>query len=178
MSEEIVNNENSANNEAQNVNPETQNEQQDQQDQNTEQTDKGSAQAQETPKTVYIKTGLQEYKQRVTPYNNDARNALAREVTAIAMNKERKLAEKQALIDEFNKAIVKIENELKAMDAEAAEKSEIAVTGKKEEEVLCDVFQSENDVIYVEKGESPDNFAAIVARTQRLPEKQDQQEEK
>ena len=175
MSEEIVNNENSANNEAQNVNPETQNEQQ---DQNTEQTDKGSAQAQEIPKIVYTKTGLQEYKQRVTLYNNDARNALAREVTAIAMNKERKLAEKQALIDEFNKAIVKIENELKAMDAEAAEKSEIAVTGKKEEEVLCDIFQSENDVIYVEKGESPDNAAAIVARSQRLPEKQENTDEK
>ena len=121
---------------------------------------------------VFVKIG-REMKQRVTSYNTDARNALAREVTEIERNKETLLAEKQALIDQFNRDMHEIEAEIKALETEAKEKSEIACTGEKRENVLCDAVQVGDEIIYVPADSVNPLEAEVIARTQRVTEQQE-----
>jgi len=179
MSEEIVNNEvqNPVTEQEQQITPTLE---------NTEQTDQkgGSAQTEEhqkeeTPKEakIYTKIGT-ESKQKVEFFSDESRNAIAREAAEVFRNREAKVAEKQAIIDKFNSDIVKLEAEIKELNEILAEKSEISCSGERRRIVNCDVFEAGDEIIYVEKGQSPENESAIVARTQRLPEKQENTEEK
>ena len=179
MSEEIENNEmqNPVNEQEQTeVNPTPSQEQEQQTSEQTE-TKGGSEQKTEEKQkeeeqkptaSKYTKIG-REMKQKVTSYNTDARNALAREVAEIARNKDAKLAEKKALIENYNAAMVRIEAEIKALEAEASAKSEIACTGEKREQVLCDAYQTETEIVYVAEGGDPEKDE-VVARTVRTPE--------
>lgn len=126
----------------------------------------------EVPEPAFVKLG-REMKQRVIGYNTDARNALAREVTEIQRNKETLLAEKQSLIDQFNRDMFEIENEIKALEAEAKEKSEVACTGEKRENVLCDAVQVGDEIIYVPADSANPLEAEVIARTQRVTEQQE-----
>lgn len=121
---------------------------------------------------AFVKLG-REMKQRVIGYNTDARNALAREVTEIQRNKETLLAEKQSLIDQFNRDMFEIEAEIKALEAEAKDKSEIACTGEKRENVLCDAVQVGDEIIYVPADSANPLEAEVIARTQRVTEQQE-----
>lgn len=121
---------------------------------------------------TFVKLG-REMKQRVIGYNTDARNALAREVTEIQRNKETLLAEKQSLIDQFNRDMFEIEAEIKALEAEAKDKSEIACTGEKRENVLCDAVQIGDEIIYVPADSVNPLEAEVIARTQRVTEQQE-----
>ena len=132
----------------------------------------GSIEVQEPEKTTFVKLG-REMKQRVIGYNTDARNALAREVTEIERNKETLLAEKQSLIDQFNRDMYEIEAEIKALETEAKEKSEIACTGEKRENVLCDAVQVGDEIIYVPADSENPLDAEVIARTQRVTEQQE-----
>ena len=114
-----------------------------------------------------------EMRTKISYYNTDARNALAREVAEIACNKESLLTEKQELIDEFNREIHRIEAEIKALETDARNKSNIACTGELREEVLCDIYQTESEVIAVPEGESPENTSAVIARVQITTEQQE-----
>ena len=180
MSEEIENNEvqNPVNNEQDQqteMNP-TPSQEQDQQTTEQNEAKGGTTQTEEKQKeeetkptaSKYTKIG-REMKQKVTSYNTDARNALAREVAEIARNKDAKLAEKKALIENYNAAMVRIEAEIKALEKEASAKSEIACTGEKREQVLCDAYQTETEIVYVAEGGDPEKDE-VIARSQRVPE--------
>lgn len=132
----------------------------------------GSIEVQEPEEPAFVKLG-REIKQKVTSYNTDARNALAREVTEIERNKETLLSEKQSLIDQFNRDMHEIEAEIKALETEAKEKSEIACTGEKRENVLCDAVQVGNEIIYVPADSENPLEAEVIARTQRATEQQE-----
>lgn len=132
----------------------------------------GSIEVPEQKEPAFVKLG-REMKQRVIGYNTDARNALAREVTEIERNKETLLAEKQSLIDQFNHDMHEIEAEIKALETEAKEKSEIACTGEKRENVLCDAVQVGDEIIYVPADSANPLEAEVIARTQRVTEQQE-----
>lgn len=132
----------------------------------------GSIEVPEPEEPAFVKLG-REMKQRVIGYNTDARNALAREVTEIERNKETLLAEKQSLIDQFNRDMHEIEAEIKALETEAKEKSEIACTGEKRENVLCDAVQVGDEIIYVPADSVNPLEAEVIARTQRVTEQQE-----
>ena len=176
MSEEIINNENSVtenNPVTEQQNPETQ-----EQQNNTEPSgEKGAAQEQqkeEEKKPSYTKIG-REIRQKVTFYKDDARNALAREVSESTQSRKEKIAQKQELIERFNQDLATIEAEIKALETEIVNKSEIAVTGEKREDVLCDVYQTENEIIYIPEGGDFEK-SEVIARSQRTPEQQKEEE--
>ena len=173
MSEEIINevaeNPTAENEQQNNVNPETQEPQQ-----NTDPTPEKGGQKEEEKKPSYTKIG-REIRQKVTFYKDDARNALAREVSESTQSRKAKIVQKQELIEKFNKDLAAIEAEIKALEAEIINKSEIAVTGEKREDVLCDVYQTENEIIYIPEG-SDFEKGEVIARSQRTPEQQNQEE--
>ena len=183
MSEEIINNEQGTNNEVQN--PET-NPIPSQEQENTEQIEikndsipaEEKQNVEEKSAVKYVKVG-REMKQKVISYKDSARQALALEVANAARTKEIKLAQKKALIEKFNTDLQKLEDEIKALDAESAEKAEIAISGEKREIVLCDKYQTDTEFVFVESGEDPENEAAVIARSLRPAEdKEVAQEEK
>lgn len=168
MSEEIIENNEALNNEEA-QNPVTENENTEQQQ--TPNEEKGANQKEEEPQKVTYKKIGREVKQKVTFYKDEARNALAREVAETARNKEAKIAAKKALCDKFNADLQKLEAEIKALDEDAKVKAEIACTGELREQILCDAYQTENEVIYVPEGENPEaKSTTIIARLQRIPE--------
>jgi len=175
MSEEIINevveNPTTENEQQNNVNPETQTQET---QTNTDPTPEKGGQKEEEKKPSYTKIG-REIRQKVTFFKDDARNALAREVSESTQSRKAKITQKQELIEKFNKDLAAIEAEIKALEAEIINKSEIAVTGEKREDVLCDVYQTENEIIYIPEG-SDFEKGEVIARSQRTPEQQNQEE--
>ena len=179
MSEEIIENNGAvenptAGNETVN-NPVTETQEQ-QPQQNTEPSgEKGAVQGkEEEKKPSYTKIG-REIRQKVTFYKDDARNALAREVSESTQSRKAKIAQKQALIEKFNKDLATIEAEIKSLETEIVNKSEIAVTGEKREDILCDVYQTETEIIYIPEGGDFEK-SEVIARSQRTPEQQKEEE--
>jgi hypothetical protein len=177
MSEEIIENNGAVENPTasnETVNPET--EQQEQQPQsNTDPNPEkgGEGQKEEEKKPIYTKVG-REILQKVTFYKDDARNALAREVSESTQSRKAKIVQKQELIEKFNRDLAAIEAEIKALETEIITKSEIAVTGEKREDVLCDVYQTENEIIYIPEG-SDFEKGEVIARSQRTPEQKEEE---
>lgn len=169
MSEEIIENNGAVENPtASNVNPET--EQQQETQQNTETSAAQEQQKEEEKKPPFTKIG-REIRQKVTFFKDDARNALAREVSESTQSRKAKIAQKQELIDKFNRDLAALEAEIKALETEIVNKSEIAVTGEKREDVLCDVYQTETEIIYIPEGGDFEK-SEVIARSQRTPEKE------
>jgi len=176
MSEEIIENNGAVENPTasnETVTPETQAQEQQPQT-NTDPNPEKGGQKEEEKKPSYTKIG-REIRQKVTFYKDDARNALAREVSESTQSRKAKIVQKQELIEKFNRDLAAIEAEIKALETEIITKSEIAVTGEKREDVLCDVYQTENEIIYIPEG-SDFEKGEVIARSQRTPEQQKEEE--
>ena len=113
------------------------------------------------------------FRQRVQSFDTNARNSLGREVSQITAQIAEKEAEMKELTEEYNAQMVELTNEINALKQQAQSKSDIANTGELREEVLCDIYQTESEIIAVPVGADPAESSNVIARSQRVTQNEE-----
>lgn len=113
------------------------------------------------------------FRQHVQSFDTNARNSLGREVSQITTLIAEKEAEMKELTEDYNAQMVELTNEINALKQQAQTKSDIANTGELREEVLCDIYQTESEIIAVPVGADPAESSNVIARSQRVTQNEE-----
>ena len=155
--------------EQQNMNPEPSEEKGIQEQQNNTEPSEEKGAAQEQQSVTYRKIG-QEYHPKRTTYKEDACKALGLEVSQASQLLKEKLEARQTLFERHNEQMKILNDEIKTLQDEINSKSKIAVTRESWEDVLCDVYETDKETIYIRNGESFES-GEVIFKTEKKAEK-------
>jgi len=127
----------------------------------------------QTPAPVlqYVKIG-QESKLRMRTLSTDERNAMAMDAATLSRQIKTKEAERNALIAQFNIQLQNIDKAIEQIKSTSRDKSDKAVVGEVTEQVLCDVYNTATETLFVAAGKDVTQADNIIIRRDRTEAKE------